>query len=104
MNVNEMVAELGTRLKQARLNSDLTQEAIAEKTGLSRKAIINAEKGNAQLKTLVSILIALGLEKHLDNFIPIVSASPLQIAKSQRSLKKRASGKTQLDQDETPSW
>lgn len=103
-NINEIVTELGARLKQARLNVDLTQETMAEKTGLSRKAIMKAEQGKAQLETIVIILRALGLEKHLDNFIPIIRTSPIQLAKSQRSKRQRASGKTQPEQDETPSW
>lgn len=49
--------QLGDRLKQARLNADLTQEEVASRTGLNRRTILNAEKGNVQLKILDICLI-----------------------------------------------
>lgn len=40
--------QLGERLKQARLNADMTQIDVAAHAGVvSRKAVLNAEKGKA---------------------------------------------------------
>ena len=42
--------EIGKKLKEARLNRDLTQEVIAEKLNVSRQTISNWENGVSQTK------------------------------------------------------
>lgn len=42
-----LAEQLGERLKQARLNQNLTQSEVAEFAGVARKTVINAEKGKA---------------------------------------------------------
>ena len=105
------VAELlGQRLKQARLNLDLTQLEVAERAGVGRKAVLNAEKGKVQLEALVAILQALGLTAQLDHFLPPQPPSPIQLAKLQGKKRQRASGqrgKNEGDDDDTqeePEW
>jgi len=83
---------LGGRLKLARLNADLTQKEVADRAGLSRKLVLNAEKGKAQLETFVAIMMALNLEKQLDTFLPPPMLSPIQLAKLQGKQRQRASG------------
>ena len=102
---------LGQRLKQARLNRDLTQIEVAERAGVSRKAVLNAEKGKAQLEVLVAILQALDLTTQLDNFLPPQPPSPIQLAKLQGRQRQRASGQrgknTGDDEEgtqEEPEW
>ncbi len=88
----EALAErLGQRLKQARLNANLTQTEIAEHAGLSRKVVMNAEKGKGQLLSFIAIMMALNLEQHLDNFLPPQDISPLQLAKLKGKQRQRAS-------------
>lgn len=84
--------ELGVRLRQARLNLDLTQQILAERAGLSRKILMNAEKGRASLESFVAIMGALGLVAQLDSFLPPQILSPLQLAKLQGRPRQRASG------------
>lgn len=103
--------ELGQRLKQARLNRDLTQLEVAERAGVSRKTVLNAEKGKTQLEALVAILQALDLTAQLDQFLPPQPPSPLQLAKLQGKQRQRASGQRagegkpdKDDQEETPEW
>ena len=60
--------ELGERLKQARLNADMTQVEVAEQAGISRKAVLNAEKGKVQLEILIAIMGALRLTGQLTIF------------------------------------
>lgn len=83
--------ELGERLKQARLNHDMTQAAVAERVGVTRKTVLNAEKGQAQLETFVAIMIALNLASQLELFLPKQPISPLQLAKLQGKQRRRAS-------------
>ena len=42
-----MAQEMGNRLRQVRLNKNLTQAEIAERAGLDRRRVIKAENGNA---------------------------------------------------------
>ena len=83
---------LGERLKLARLNQDLTQTQIAERAGVTRKAVIQAEKGKAPLEVFVALLQALNLVAQLDQFLPPQTLSPLQLAKLQGKRRQRASG------------
>ena len=83
--------QLGERLKQARLNADLTQAELASRTGLNRRTILNAEKGNVQLKNLVAILVNLGMAEQINMFLPVQEISPLQLAKLKGKKRQRAS-------------
>ena len=106
------IAELlGQRLKQARLNRDLTQLEVAERAGVGRKAVLNAEKGKAQLEVLIAILQVLELTAQLDHFLPPQPPSPIQLAKLQGKRRQRASGQRgkqegEEDEDtqEEPEW
>lgn len=83
---------LGERLKLARLNQDLTQAQLAERAGVSRKAVLYAEQGKAPLEVFVALLQALNLVSQLDQFLPVQTLSPLQLAKLQGKRRQRASG------------
>lgn len=83
--------QLGERLKQARLNADLTQAELASRTGLNRRTILNAEKGNVQLKNLVAILASLEMVEQINMFLPVQEISPLQLAKLKGKQRQRAS-------------
>ena len=99
--------ELGSRLKQARLRADLTQSEVASRSGLSRRTILNAEKGKVQLENLVAILVSMGMAEQLNMFLPVQEISPIQLAKLKGQQRQRASRskkrKTQSKVDK-PSW
>ena len=95
---------LGERLKQARLNQDLTQLQLAELAGVSRRSVLNAEKGNTQLSTFVALLIALGLADNLHHMIPAPELSPVQLAKLHGKRRQRASGKQSTDDSSSSAW
>ena len=86
--------ELGNRLKQVRLNADISQAELAARTGLNRRTILNAEKGNVQLKNLVAILVSLEMADQLNLFLPVQEISPLQLAKLKGQKRQRASRST----------
>jgi DNA-binding XRE family transcriptional regulator len=86
-----MAKELGNRLKQARLNADLTQAEVASRAGLNRRAILNAEKGKVQLHNLAAILVAMNLADQLNIFLPEQEISPIQLAKLKGRQRQRAS-------------
>lgn len=99
--------EIGDRLKQARLNANITQAELAKQAGVSRKIVLNAEKGQAQLENFMALLVALDLTDQLKYFLPPQSISPLQLRKLQGKQRMRASGSRGEDDDdnkETAVW
>jgi len=96
--------ELGGRLKQARLNNDITQVEVAELAGITRKSVLNAEKGKAQLDVFVAIMVALDLTSQLEKFLPKQEISPIQLSKLQGKKRQRASGYRKDGEQETPEW
>ena len=99
--------ELGNRLKQARLNANVTQAEVASRTGLNRRTILNAEKGKIQLEKFIAILTALDMTDQLNLFLPVQEISPLQLAKLKGQKRQRASKsknrKFQIKENK-PSW
>ncbi len=91
MSASAIAEELGNRLKQARLNADLTQTEVASRTGLNRKTILNAEKGKVRLENLVAILVSLDMVGQLNLFLPEQEVSPIQLAKLKGQARQRAS-------------
>ena len=64
MAVEELAVEFGRRLRHLRDEADLTQEALATASGLSRTSIVNIECGRqgVSLATLYGLARALGCE------------------------------------------
>lgn len=87
-----LAEELGQRLKQARLNANITQAELAQRAGVSRKIVLSAEKGQVQLENFAALLLALDLAEQLNSFLPKPQLSPLQLRKLQGKKRERASG------------
>ena len=83
---------LGERLKRIRLNLDMTQAEVANKAWISRRAVLNAEKGNVKLSDLVAILGAFNMVDNFNILIPEVPLSPIELLKLRGKARKRASG------------
>ena len=98
--------ELGNRIAQYRLNRNLTQKALAEEAGVSKRTIIRTEQGySTQGSNLIRILRALDLLQNLEALIPQPVASPIQQAKMHGKMRKRASSKTDAAKTKEPwSW
>jgi putative transcriptional regulator len=105
MSPKAIAEELGDRLRNARLNADLTQAEVASRAGLSRPTVVAAEQGRVQLENLV----AMGMVNRLDAFLPVQEISPLQLAKLRGRERQRASRAknrptpARVKKDE-PSW
>lgn len=102
--VSALVEEIGGRLKQARLNRDLTQSEVANLAGVARKTVLNAEKGKVQLEVFIAIMMALDLIEQLDLFLPKQEISPLQLAKLQGKKRQRASGQRRDTEEDKAEW
>lgn len=89
----EIVSEIGHSIQQMRLNRNLTQEQLAEISGVNRVTISRFERGRAAtLLTLVQILRALDKLEILNVFNEESEISPLQLLKLRKKQRKRASG------------
>ena len=91
--------ELGSRLKQARLNENFTQADLARRCGLTRKAVINAERGACTMEVFVCLLQALELTSKLDLFLPKQLISPIALAKLQGKKRIRARSKSSQNRE-----
>lgn len=90
-----ILQELGGRLTAARLGRDLTQAALAEQAGVSKRTVERLESGagGTQLSAFVRVCRALGLVERFEKFIPDAAASPIEQLKRQGRKRRRASGR-----------
>lgn len=105
MSDRAIVKELGQQLKKLRLQKNITQEEIAQKTGVSRKTIVETERGRpATLITFVQLLRGLDKLDLLNEFIIAPVISPIQIAKLQAKTRKRASSQNSTEIKKKSKW
>ncbi len=87
-----VLQDLGRRIRQRRLDRNLSQQDIAERTGLDRTTIGALEReGRATLMTFVQVLRALDALEELDGFLPELGPSPLELARRRGRVRQRAS-------------
>ena len=72
LSSNEQVlAELGARIRAARIDTPLTQAELAERAGLSPYTVANLERGHdVNLGSLLSVLRALDMLENADALVP----------------------------------
>lgn len=100
-----VLAELGRRIAQHRLNRNLTQDELAQEAGVSRSTVARFEQGEStQVTNLVRILRALGLLSNLDKLVPEPGVSPVQQLRMGGKSRRRASRKTRRAVEEPWSW
>ncbi len=86
-----ILSEIGDRLRRERLNRNLTQQELAERSGISEKTIRKVEDGhNFSAKTLIRLLRAVGLVGRIDALLPAPGLSPVQIARMHGKVRERA--------------
>ena len=107
MSDKAILRELGRRVKQRRLAKNLTQQSLAEMAGVNRMTIVNLEQGKtATILTFVQVLHALDGLDGLENFLPELGPSPLQVAGMKGKKRQKASGgsrKSSRDNEES-TW
>jgi transcriptional regulator with XRE-family HTH domain len=98
--------ELGTRIVGARLAQNLTQAALAEKAGISKRTLERLESGEVatQLSGFVRVCRALGLVNGFEALIPESAPSPIAQLKLQGRKRRRASGKKTPPIEQTKKW
>ncbi len=86
-----VLEELGARLNRQRIEAGLTQVALAEQAGISKRTLERIEAGHgAELVSLIRLLRVLGLADGLDLLVPESSPSPMALLKGRGKQRKRA--------------
>lgn len=87
-----ILEELGRRIKQRRLDRNLSQQEVAVRAGLDRTTIGALEReGRASMLTLIQVLRAMEALDELEAFLPELGPSPLELARRQGKARQRAS-------------
>ena len=85
-----ILAILGARLERHRIAAELTQAALAERAGVSKRTLERIEAGRgSELASLLRILRALDLLDGVDALIPELPASPLEALKRKGRERRR---------------
>lgn len=96
-----MELALGEQLQQLRLAKALDQKTVADRAGLSVRAVRRLEAGQGStIKTLLSVIRVLGREQWLATIAPVATINPLQLTQGnavrqrapRRSKKRMSSG------------
>ena len=90
-----ILRELGTRLTSARLERNLTQAALAEQAGVSKRTVERLESGEVatQLPGFVRVCRALDLAERFELLVPELAVSPMAQLKLQGRKRQRATGR-----------
>lgn len=90
-----ILLEFGRRLTGARLARNLTQAALAQEAGVSKRTVERLESGEvaSRLSALVRVLRVLGLLDRFEALVPEQPISPVEQLKLEGRRRKRASGR-----------
>lgn len=89
-----ILKEIGERVAMVRLNQNLTQANLAEKSGVSKRTVERLEAGESvQITSIIRLLRSLGLQQRLEVLFPEPVASPIAQMKLQGKSRRRASTK-----------
>jgi transcriptional regulator with XRE-family HTH domain len=91
---NEIITELGLKLKRIRLEKNLTQREVSEKTGIDRSTISQMENGKAgTLLYFIKLVNLYGKSEELLKIFHTPEVSPMEIYKLQKKRRKQATAK-----------
>lgn len=97
--------ELGKRLRNRRLDMNLSQTEIADRSGLSRRTITAIEHGEGStLSTLITLMRALNALDTLEQFLPDPGISPMEMLTLQEEPRKYAAKPRKAQPDTTWKW
>lgn len=75
----QILQELGTRLKTERIRQKMTQETFAKKCGVAKSTVERFEKGESvQLANLLKMLRTLHQLSRIELLLPITEPSPME--------------------------
>jgi transcriptional regulator with XRE-family HTH domain len=88
-----VMQELGKRIARLRIDSNYTQEKLAERAGVAKRTLERMEKGlQAQTTSLVRVLRSLGQLDCLDMILPPADEiRPMDLLRLKKKQRQRAS-------------
>ena len=99
-----VLAEIGGRLAQRRIELDLTQADLAREAGVSKRTVERIERGaSAQLSSFLRVLRRLELLPALDALLPEPRTSPLELLQRERKQRERVSSRRRKSSAD-PEW
>ncbi len=100
-----IIAELGQRIAQRRIEMGITQAQAAEQAGLGKRTIERIESGgDTQLSTLIRLLRLLDMVDALEQLIPKAKNTPLEMLKNQPKTSKRVKPRQITKPKKTWKW
>ncbi|MDX2479770.1 MAG: helix-turn-helix domain-containing protein [Desulfuromusa sp.] len=100
-----VLAELGKRIAQRRLEFQLTQGAIAEQAGVSKRTVERIEAGTTvQMSTMIRIFRTLELLDKLELLLPEAGPRPMDLLKLKGKERQRATRKKKQPTDKPWQW
>ena len=105
-NDEAILAELGRRLAQQRIDQGLTQAELAREAGIGKRTIERIEAGfSAQSVSLIRILRVLRLLESLELLLPPAEPGPMDLLQRKGKIRRRASSRhRKTSKDHTWSW
>lgn len=80
----EIISEMGSRLKDFRLQKKLTQQQLAERAGVSLFTVAQIERGKSvSVSMLIAVMRVLRLLDNLELLLPRQEVSPIELLKLQ---------------------
>jgi DNA-binding XRE family transcriptional regulator len=90
-----VLQEIASRLERHRIESQLTQAALATQAGVAKRTIERIERGHtADFVTLIRVLRVLNLTDGLENLVPLLSPSPMDLLRLRGRERRRVSLRT----------
>lgn len=81
-SVNQMLSEVGDALRQVRLQRNLSQKTVSERSGISFGAYRNLELGEgASLRSFLAVCRTLGKTDWIKALPPPMGVSPMEMIK-----------------------
>lgn len=87
---DQLMKEFGERIKANRIRSGFTQEELSKQSGVAKRTIERAEKGESiQFLNLIKLLRALGYLDSLELLLPSLEKTPFEYIKSPKVEKRQ---------------
>ncbi len=100
-----ILAELGKRIAQCRIERQFTQVQLAEQAGVSKSTIERIEAGaSAQMSSMIRVFRILDLLPGLEQLIPETGPRPMDLLKLQGKKRQRAYKKRRVENKAVQKW